>query len=285
MTPVITLFCEGTKDSLDYRVLEKLLNPSLNRLVPSGGKHGLSAFMEGYNAVSRVTNKDYFRAFRDRDFDYEVPQNPSIIRDGKFIVAYRTMIENYLLHPRTLFDYIQMSGSPKLRSRVAILSDSEDIFRDAISKLRFYTAARWAHGVTKRQKAQLFSIQSNWPQHSGNLPENIGDTDCRVIMSDILGNIKDKATQLNLHIFEQNYSDFVLKFDGSFLQDFEQCLIWFNGKDLATMLYRLLGGSNFFQNGSRGDYYDFALDPSRFRIEEYADLVELRGILNGTIPL
>ncbi len=285
MNPVITLFCEGTRESLDYKVLEKMLNPSQANLIPANGKHGLGAFMDGYGATSRVADKRYFRAFRDRDFDYNVPPRISLIQDGRYLVAYRTMIENYLLHPQTLFDYIQKSGSPQARSRISTLSNAEALFREAFDIMRFYTAARWAHGALKKQNAGLFWLNSDWPQDSGSIPKNIGDTDCRVIMSDIIGTIKDKASQLNLGVFEQAYSDFVTKFNSSFVQDVEQCLIWFNGKDLAAMLHRLLGGNSFFQNGRKGDYYDFALEPLRFRVEHFPDLVELRDILNGTTPL
>jgi len=104
-------------------------------------------------------------------------------------------------------------------------------------------------------------------------------------MSGIIGDIKDKATQLDFDVFERKYATFLAKFDSSFLLDIEQCLIWFSGKDIAAMIFRLLGEPNFFLNGESGDYYDFALTPSRLQVDTFPDLVELRDILNGTIPL
>ena len=283
MSPVITLFCEGANSSLDYKILSKL-DPVSTILVPSGGKNGLSAFMNGYGASPRVTSKEFFRAFRDRDFDYD-PGGGLLIRDGKFLIPCRTMIENYLLHPTTLFDYIQAKGSKKARLRIGHLSDAEELFREAFKNLRFYSAARWAHGSIKRQDKKSFTFNSNWPKDSGDIPKNIGDTDCRIILGGIIGDIREKINQLNLEVFEQNYAEFVAKFNDPFFQNIDLCLIWFNGKDVAKMLYMLLGEPNCFLGGETGDYYDFALNPSRFRVEVFPDLVELRDILNGTMPL
>lgn len=287
------VFCEGTNGSLDRRLLENCIFPSLDsypetpKVVPAGSKR-MGGFIEGYFLMERARDKTALPQYvilRDRDFDYEVPQQSAIIRDARTLATHRAMIENYLLHPQTLVDYIQSKGTVTARSKVPNLSTAEAIFRESCENLRFYTAARWAHGVSKRENSIAFGLRSNWPYISGAFPESIGDTDCRVIMSDIISNIKNKARQLDFDVFENKYAAFLTKFDSSFLLDINQCLIWFSGKDIAAMIFKLLGESNFFLNGGSGDYYDFALAPSRLQVDAFPDLVELRDILNGTTPL
>jgi len=287
MNPIITIFCEGNSKSLDYRVLEKVYGDTPPRTVSSGSKNSLSAFMDGYGTSQRVVEKGHFLAFRDRDFDYEVPDTESLIKDGKFLVSYKTTIENYLLNPRILFEYIWYSGLPSQRRSISTIAQVEEIFRTSANNLRFYTAARWAHGNVKKQNTEVFRPKSDWPYRSGDLPEDVSDSGCRIIMADIIGNIKGKAEQLPFDVFESSYARFVTKFDSTFLSNFDNFICWFNGKDIARAIFSLLPPANsFFRNGEKGDYYDFALE--RLGTEDFPlppDLIELRNILNGTSSL
>ncbi len=288
MSPIITLFCEGKEESLDYRILQKL-NPTSSEVKPVGSKTTFNAFIKGFFASPQVTQKEYARAFRDRDFDYLPPDNPALIKDGRFLVSYRTTIENYLLHPKIFFDYIHSKSEPRLRSLFPTISHSENLFREVCSQLRFYTAARWAHGTTKKNAENKFNFKSDWPYNSGTIPTEIGDSDCRILLSDILDKLKNQARDLELDVFEQMYAEFISKFDSGFIQDFNKCLIWFNAKEFACLIHRKLGGNSFFQNGQKGDYYNFALREEYFgnslENNEFPDLLELREILNGKSPI
>lgn len=282
--PQVTLFCEGNRNSLDARVLEKLIGAGQQTLlIPVGGKRGMKAFMDGYAAQPRVMNNNYYRAFRDRDFDYRVPDSVELICDGQFWVSYRTTIENYLLSPQLLWDYLQSKPkSQPTRRMITSLADAEDIFRSAIVKLRFYSAARWAYGLTKIEQKDMFLLPSNWPYNSGEPPENKQDSDCRSILQDIVGSVKQTAQNLDYGAFESHYSKFLTKFDSAFLHNIGNALIWFNGKDLAKTLHEQLGGNNFFHSKKDG-YYDFALD--HFSVATFPDLQQLNNILNGSLPI
>ncbi len=288
MSPIITLFCEGKEESLDYRILQEL-NPIRSELKPVGGKSIFNAFIKGFFSSPQVAQKEYARAFRDRDFDYLIPDNPVLIEDGRFLISYRTTIENYLLDPQILFDYICAKGDTRLQSRLPSILDSENLFREICAELRFYNAARWAHGITKSNTVDKFIFKSSWPHNSGAVPAEIGDSDCRMILSDILDKVKNKARQLELDIFEEKYAEFTSKFTTEFVQDIDNCLIWFNAKDIASLIHRNLGGNSFFQNGQKDDYYDFAIENGYFskslENNEFPDLFQLQEILNGNMPI
>ncbi|MCC6725166.1 MAG: DUF4435 domain-containing protein [Saprospiraceae bacterium] len=290
MSQVITLFCEGEKNGLDERVLHKL-HPRKAEVRPIGGKTAFNSFINGYCSTPLVTSKDYIRVFRDRDFDYVPSQSPTLIVDKYFFISYRTTIENYLLHPRTIYEYVHASGKEKkIRDLLPSLSESEKIFKETCQELRFYTAARWAHGATKKSAGNRFSFNSDWPYDSGNLPTKFDeDTACRTILSSIIENIRTKATQLDFGEFEKQYAEFVVKFDHDFTNNLHSCLTWFNGKDIAARIHQKIGGNNFFGNGTKGDYYDFALGDEYFvkllNEGEFPDLIQLQGILNGNTPI
>lgn len=287
MSPVITLFCEGIKISLDYKVLSKLSMSGNVYIEPIGGKTSIHSYIQGFFSGTKITRIEYARAFRDRDFDYSVPESPELIRDHRLLISYRTTIENYLLHPRTLFDYVHASNKePNIRERLADINACEEIFREVCNDLKFYTAARWALGETKRNIPNNFDIKSNWPYNSGALPPTMSDTDCRAMLSEIISKIKVKADRLNFADFEYQYARFIEKFDTpQFTDDISLCLVWFNGKDIASMIHRKLGGNSFFQNGQSNDYYSFALGDDYFlkalNNNEFPDLTQLRDIIIG----
>lgn len=290
MSSVITLFCEGKKTSLDYKILSKLSLSGISYIEPIGGKTSFQAYIQGFFSEPKITRIEYARAFRDRDFDYLVPESPGLIRDHRLLISYRTTIENYLLHPHTLFDYVHASNKePNIRERLASIESCEEIFKEACIDLKFYTAARWALGMTKKVAPESFNFKSNWPYHSGELPTTISDTDCRIMLSQIIANIKGNADRLDFSDFEYQYARFVEKFDTQFTDNISLCLIWFNGKDIASMIHRKLGGNSFFQNGQSNDFYSFALRDEYFinalNNNEFPDLTQLRDIINGTIPI
>jgi hypothetical protein len=64
------IFCEGKKASLDYLLLNRLLNKvnESNVIVPAGGKFSFPTFAQGYFYPDEVKTQQYI-IFRDRDFD------------------------------------------------------------------------------------------------------------------------------------------------------------------------------------------------------------------------
>lgn len=111
------IFYEG---DYDRKVIERVIDGlQFGTPLPirANSKYGMKSFIEGYleaNRVQALTSTDVI-AFRDRDFDFPVPEQPRLIvpsnadgsPDPKIRVSYRTTIENYLLHPAALFEFCQ----------------------------------------------------------------------------------------------------------------------------------------------------------------------------------
>ena len=62
------IFCEGKLTSLDFRLLNRVVENLLTNkptIVPAGGKFTLSVFVQGYFSRDSATNQQYI-IFRDR---------------------------------------------------------------------------------------------------------------------------------------------------------------------------------------------------------------------------
>ena len=73
------IFCEGRPGSLDDLLLGHLMPAGRALIQPAGGKQGIRAFIEGYLGSYPGAQPSYL-AFRDRDFDFEPPERPHLIR-------------------------------------------------------------------------------------------------------------------------------------------------------------------------------------------------------------
>ncbi len=284
-TSATTLFCEGTQDSLDFKMLNMLLSSGTGRtvLVPAGSKTGIKAFMKGYSAQPRVMSEDTYRAYRDRDYDYMIPEFPCLIRDLKderILISYRTTIENYLLSPENLFVFAREKEDKKLKSRIKSLEESENIFAEAIADLRHYTAARWAFSTIQRNYRNYFQTGVTWRHESGILPKDLSNSACKNILMEIADEIKVASANIKPRIFEEEYETYLYQFNVDFISDVKKCLIWFNGKDLAKMLYNKLEGNSFF-HARKGGFYDFVFTQQLFKVDDFPDLIELREILTN----
>lgn len=108
MSEIITIYCEGQKESHDITILNKVIDGLNNILIkPIGGKLGSKAiiqYLENNQERDLSKSKDYL-LFRDRDFDQPIPDKERLITEKKTYYSYRTTIENYLLDVSTFFTF------------------------------------------------------------------------------------------------------------------------------------------------------------------------------------
>jgi|GEM_PF-543291 hypothetical protein len=304
MPQIEYIFCEGSADSLDRKVLEKVLeglspDTKTPKIVPAGGKGNLPNFMQGYLSRGGVGSNDINTAigFRDRDFDAPVPNVPQLSssRNPKIKLSYRATIENYLLSYDSLFRFIQEDREKYRMIGINSLDDARNVFEEEARSLKYYTASRHTLGVLR----QAVNMNTTWTKGSGVLPNVLDRADCLQETIQLVENVKNTAQSLTNdaktivgatettsvitnNYIEQIYDHFIARFNDNFIEN-QEYLIWYNGKDIQEaikkrMPFRLQGFS--FKN-----YYQYVLDSEQFNIQNFPDLIQLRNILNGTSSL
>lgn len=285
----ITFFCEGdekNKKSLDWQFFDKLLDGLPFILKEMHSKRGRDRYTEGYADGARINSKlnpqdTPIIAFRDRDFDIEVPENGGLFRNGKNISGNRTTIENYLLSPALFLNFLKADS--KYRSIPIFTEEAAiNLFQEAATSIKAHQAARHALGAITR--FGIPQISSNLKKVNGEfleegaLPEDLTEAGCLENGKRTLRNYTAKSSDINEALFESFYQAYLSQFDADFIKRNEY-LTWFNGKNIAMAI------RNKHQNLDFQDYYKYAL--KHFDYEgiydgtntQFPDLVALRELI------
>ncbi|MCO6478260.1 MAG: DUF4435 domain-containing protein [Phaeodactylibacter sp.] len=261
------IFCEGNRDSWDKEVLEKIIASTQLidiEVVPVGGKGSLANFRDGYVKGNRLVKEDVQSlGFRDRDFDFPVPEKPQLIKAGNNIYAsYRTTIENYLLNPKQLFQFIQEKEHlDKLKESSRSLEGVKTIFRETALELKYYAAARCALGEVRKS----IRLDTTWRSRSGDLPDDLSREHCLNEAIQLVQYAASQASSYTIEAITKSFERFLERFDEEFFQN-ESYLIWFNAKDLQTLLKPKLFVTDFSFKG----YYKYSLE--HFQYTQFPDL-------------
>lgn len=282
MNQIVHLLCEGeTQGSLDPRLLNKL-KPNNVRIIAMGGKYSVNSFLKGYMTNNAEESKNYL-VFRDRDFDQPVPDEEKLTQATKnkklmpIFMGYKACIENYLLHPQTLFEYIQ-SIPDKNRTQKAQINSLEDataFFVEIGNYLRYYSAARYAIGEIR--KPFEFEKKTTWTGTSGKLPkfeemDSVSNAkNGQNFIATYQSELQTYARIYDVAKFDGLYKGYVAKFDTQFIESL-QFLSWFHGKDIAAAMIELFKCKGY--DFSTKLYYTHAID--HFDYTKFKDLVELQ---------
>lgn len=259
------LFHEGEYDGVVLNsVVDGLESVTLIR---AAGKYGLGAFMQGFetSASRSVVAPGRLIAFRDRDFDFPVPDTESLIipTQGNQRVSYRTTIENYLLSPDTLaaFNDEKKLGITSLVDSAKAKTLLDEVANDLIA----YSAVRHALGAT-RKPARL---GTTWTGGSGNLPADLTHDHCKERAVAMVEALQREVQTIAVPTFETHLTSFHQRFsDSAFIQE-GRYLVYFHGKDVMKRLSQKLGTAFPVKS-----YYQYAL--KHFDYKQFPDLVALR---------
>ncbi|WP_448519878.1 hypothetical protein [Rhodoflexus sp.] len=281
MSKIITVYCEGKKGSPDYDVLEQVLMGLFAvKIEPIGSKRGAAAVidaLEGY----KPDRSDYYFFFRDRDFDKNLQtdyQNSNLSTEAKkhndcevgcICFSRRTTIENYLIHPQRLFEFVQMKDIAG-NYQVNNFADVQQALIAAAKDIRYYQAARHALGAMRTDP----KFGTSWMSGSGSLPTLLDEQSCINEAEKLLQGVAQITTQWTVDNFRLLFSQFKDLFDDTFFNQ-QQFLIWFQGKDLAKALCKR------WQAFPLNDYYKFA--KAKFDYTEYDDLVTFRTMVESKL--
>ena len=268
MSEIITIYCEGQKESHDITILNKVIDGLNNILIkPIGGKLGSKAiiqYLENNQERELSKSKDYL-LFRDRDFDQPIPEEERLIIDRKTHYSYRTTIENYLLDVNTFFDFLQeQKNSYRLDTEEAVKA----LFIKVAKELQYYQVVRHTLGALRFAN----SFDTTWEKGSGTLPNALDLETCRGEAWQLIEKVLNKSNQQwTKEIFEATLQEFLTLFKAESFFDELKFLVYYQGKDFAKALTKEL------PNFSIENYYKYA--KKHFDYTKYLDLVELRAII------
>jgi hypothetical protein len=277
MSKVIKIYCEGTKGSHDYDILEKII-PTNVKIEPIGSKKGAGSAIQVFEKLA--DKSDYFFLFRDRDFDkdlrkldkeglfvddvdYKKDNMGNII--GQWCFSYRTTIENYLFDVQTFYNYLE-NKNLLTKYNVNSVEDIKNKFIIAAKRIKNYQAVRHTLGEMR----EIVDFGTTWEEKSGKLPKDLSYEFCKNQALKCIKNSKKVTENWTEERFEQKLIYFIDFFDNTF---FEQMLflIWFQGKDFASSLLKDFMGLDI------KSYYKFA--KQKFDYKKFLDLIELQTLL------
>ena len=270
MSKIITIYCEGKKGSPDYDILVKTVGTiGATRIKPIGSKYGANAIIEYQEKGAKIS--DFYCFFRDRDFDFPVPQNEELYFDGnKTYCSYRTTIENYLFDTNLFLKFLEAEQLNSIHG-INTEDDVRSVFIETAKKLKDYQAVRYTLGQLRFPN----SFGTTWiKEGSGHLPPKLNLEYC---ISEGWKLICDVVSRTDIEWAEDNFQSILKKYLELFNDDFFKelkFLIYFQGKDFAKAL------TNKLQNFPLKNYYKFAI--KHFDYKKFKDLVELRTIIEKT---
>lgn len=288
----VYLFHEGKAGGYDQEVLKKI--PFENKTVipqPFGGKGGHSRYMDGFASYAKslgTTPDNQFIGFRDRDFDFAIPDHPQLISAGNNVFAgYRTTIENYLLDHELFYNFIEREEySSRFGAKpFDTVEETKQAFDNAAEDILFFQAARNALGRIRNPKAEQrtnFIDIGRWQNSdtripffkSGTLPQNLTREHCIEESNRVVNTFQNEASEYSKEKFAEAFEDFLDLFNQSDYIEQGNYLIHFHGKDFEAALKRNLPEQFPFKA-----YYRFAID--KFVYLKFQDLVELKEYISN----
>jgi|688.fasta_scaffold181864_3 hypothetical protein len=285
------IFCEGRQNSLDYRLLSRIVtNISGDEctIVPAGSKFTFSIFAQGYFFPDEVANQKHI-IFRDRDFDVKPTSRIQLLQLGNRLggqsvaLTHRSCIENYLLDANLIHDYWKTKYREKIENPTSRwgYGDSPGLeiiaaWIDASAKnLQFYQAVRWALGDLLSISAAREQLKTTWTGNSGKLPESLELQYCHNQALDLINEFKCGVEVITPENFENSVAIYLEKFDTEEFWTQREYLIWFHGKDIQKEMHKQQQNYPPLKKKGGDDFFEWAID--HLDITQNPDFMELRS--------
>jgi hypothetical protein len=287
MSKQIKIYCEGSMGSHDYGILSRLFEELslVPFITPIGSKKGAGYAINADKKTSTV-KPDFYFLWRDRDFDidikrilkvpvyYELKKENEVTK-GTWVYSKRTTIENYLLSPQSIWQYIE---TQKLQSKYKTtgFSDFLSKYQACVKQIASYQAVRYAVGELR---VPIEFETSHKGKGSGFLPESLELAPCVDEAFSRISIEKEKVKPWTKELLMEKAQAYLGTFTDEFYEK-EEYLIWFQGKDLEATLK--LGFPNFeFKS-----YYKATI--KSIDLEQFSDLVAFKTLIedatNGKYP-
>jgi hypothetical protein len=269
------IFCEGRPDSLDDLFLNHLVPGGRGFIQPVGGKQAMRAFIEGYLGTYPGASPRYL-GFRDRDFDFEPPSDPQLIRlpgEKPIWTSHRAAIENYLIDADLIWKYwSERKSAPAWRHGPPLSKDEiESYIEQSARDLADYQAVRWALASLK-PGPRWPEIRTTWLDSSGKLPSSLAYDDCLDQARQLVTTFQDQIRNITVDHLKASSERYRAQFTGEAFFQEGAYLIWFHGKDHLACLCRRLA-----PNFPRRHYESWAAE--QVDVSRHFDLQQLRDLI------
>jgi len=238
--PIAKLFIEGNLES-------EILNPILQG-TPVIQRGGSKNSLRPRARAERNENKINAGYLRDRDFDYDPPEDiskPTLdCEDAGTPFGWRWCrheIENYLVEPLVVNEAMSWP-----------IDEIEQAIREVAREIRIYEAARWSVGTVRRALPPHYEMKTR-PDYLNEiaLPEAMDREAVSEWASTTIEEHReriDKATDAD--DFRRSFEAFVSHFNDAFIEDVSNVLLWFSGKDILAGMADWLITKTFPNPGS-----------------------------------
>jgi hypothetical protein len=273
------IFCEGRPHSLDDLLLKHIMPVGRILIQPVGGKHGMRAFIEGYLGSYPGTAPDYL-GFRDRNFDIEPPEQPTLISfpgEKPIWLSHRTAIENYLIDADLFWQYwTERENTPGWQHGPALsAAEIEEHIRESARELADYQTVRWALAKLK-PGPRWPEIQTSWTKKgSGAIPPSLNYDDCLAQACRLVESFQGQIQNVHPDRLREYARTCRERFNAPHFFEGREYLIWFHGKDHLVQLCRHLA-----PNFPRGHYENWAAE--HVDVCKHPDLQQLVALASRT---
>ncbi|MBD2415958.1 hypothetical protein FACHB389_30610 [Nostoc calcicola FACHB-389] len=277
------IFCEGKQTSLDFRLLNRVVENLLTNkptIVPSGSKFTFSIFVQGYFSREGATNQQYI-IFRDRDFDAKPTANIALIPLNSMLLTHRACVENYLFNADLIHNYWHTKYIEKQDNPTSKWGHGNSPGVEAISgwieaaarSLQDYQTVRWALADLLQLSASRHQLKTTWTGGSGKLPPSLTLQDCQTEAEALINQFQQAVATVTLDRFEQSLAGYQQQFAQEEFWTQKQYLIWFHGKDIQKAMQQQKS-----QYISLNGFFDWALN--QLDVNQYPDLIELQNTIS-----
>lgn len=291
-----TIFCEGEKSSLDYALLDCIVNIQCT-IVSAGGKFNFSNFIQGYLSETESINQRYI-VFRDRDFDVKPTPDIQLLKltnvRGKVIafLTHRACVENYFLDANLIHVYWEMKYKEKQETYKSGhknkwghqnspgVADISAWIEASARNLQDYQAVRWALSDLVNMSAARERLKTTWTGNSGKLPESLVLQSCKDKALKLIDQFRDNIEKITPEKFEESLARYQNQFAQENFWTEKDYLIWFHGKDIQKEMHRqkpqypALKKKKGDDKTKPDDFFDWAI--KQLDVTQHPDLVELQ---------
>lgn len=285
------IFCEGRENSLDYRLLSRIvadISGDKCTIVPAGSKFTFSIFAQGYFFPDEVTNQKYI-IFRDRDFDAKPTSRIQLLQLGNRLgnqsiaLTHRSCIENYLLDAHLIHDYWKAKYSEKIENPTSRWGHGDSPGLEIIAawiessakNLQFYQAVRWALGDLLSISAAREQLRTTWTGNSGKLPEFLDLIYCQNQALELVNKFKQAVESVTPENFETSLAIYLEQFVKEDFWTQKDYLIWFHGKDIQKEMHKQQPSYPPLKKQKGDDFFEWATN--HIDITQNPDFMELRA--------
>jgi hypothetical protein len=280
-----TIFCEGKSDSLDYRLINKIvadISGDRCTIIPAGGKFTFSSFVQGYFSRNEMSNQRYI-VFRDRDFDAIPTSDIQLLKletrlgNNFTYLTYRSCIENYLLDAELISSYWtekyqEKVDNPSSKWGHGKPPDQQTIWKWIETSARTilsYQAVRWALSDLLRKSQAREQLKTTWTGSSGELPESLALKQCQEQAVNLINQFRQALESVTVEAFQTSLNSYQNQFEQEDFWQRKQYLIWFHGKDIQKQMQRQ--EPNYI---SLRHFYNWAIN--QLDINQHLELKELQ---------